>query len=154
MEPKLIDHENAGLAVLDALPVFAEVCATYALLHQMMALCIEIGGVDLQSLVDAATSNSAAGLQQPPSEVARAFGHALRQLCAHKDLKREQLARRALLDAQRVQEIDGGLSEPNLVELFAIAAALEMQPSELTRHFEKVSMVPRLVGATSKPSRQ
>jgi hypothetical protein len=41
------------------------------------------------------------------------------------------------MDAQRYREIDQGSSEPDLIELFHIARAIDIDPSELVKLFEE-----------------
>jgi transcriptional regulator with XRE-family HTH domain len=73
------------------------------------------------------------------------FGYVLRQQRARADVTIEELARRASLDIKRLRGIDRGLSEPDLVEVFSIADALDLQPSELIRQFEELSMTPGII---------
>jgi hypothetical protein len=145
LAPKIIDSATAGYAIMSLVDIFVEICGAYALLHEMMKPCLEISGVDLQALVTAAMGQKRSGSRPTPSVAARAFGHVLRELRKSGSLTSNELAARASLDIHRYEEIDGGLSEPNLVELSRIGVALGLRPSELVGRFESVSLVPRAI---------
>ena len=67
------------------------------------------------------------------------FGYVLRQQRTNAAVTVEDLARLASLDVNRLREIDGGFSEPDLLEVFSIAEALGQKPSQLIRQFEELS---------------
>jgi len=71
------------------------------------------------------------------SNSARAFGQVLRHLRQKRNLTQEHVASGASMPIQRYTQIDLGCSEPDLIELFRIAQAVEIDPSELVRLFEE-----------------
>jgi transcriptional regulator with XRE-family HTH domain len=87
-------------------------------------------------LIAAATGNERIAPEGVPANAIRVFGETLRKLCASARVESEEVAARAHLGLHRFQEIDSGLSEPDIVEEFNIARALDMAPSELLKHFE------------------
>ena len=145
LAPKITDNEQAGYALMSLVDIFTEICAAYALIHEMMKPCLEISGIDLRPVVSAAIARGVNGTRQVPTAAARAFGIVVRGLRVGRSLQGDELAIRAGLDSQRYQEIDSGISEPNLLELTRIAAALHLRPSELVGRFEIVSLVPRAI---------
>jgi hypothetical protein len=145
LAPKIIDNEYAGHAIVSLVDIFTEICGSYALIHEMMKPCLEISGVDLSHAVTAALARKRSGAQRAPTAVGRAFGHVVRQLRASRSVRSNDLAICAGIEAHRYHEIDSGISEPNLVELTRIAAALGLRSAELVERFESVSLVPRAI---------
>jgi hypothetical protein len=132
---KSLDREDFGHVLVDLLDIFNDVFGSYVRLHEILRPCAEVAGVDLRTFVAKAADRRAKDMQVP-SEAAREFGRILRELRVSVGLGSEEVAVRAGLDVYRYREIDGGLSEPNILELFSIATALETPPSELVRRFE------------------
>lgn len=154
LAPKITDNEQAGYAIMSLVDIFTEISATYALLHEMMKPCLEISGIDLTPVVSAVVARRASGTRQTPTAAARAFGHVVRGLRTGRGIQGDALAIHAGLNTQRYHEIDSGISEPDLVELTGIAAALGLRPSELVGRFESVSLIPRAIDsetATRQP---
>jgi hypothetical protein len=133
---KLETSENRDRTIVDP----SEISAVFGFIHEAVKRWVELDGDDWQALVAAATGREADGPQRVPSKFACAFGHMLRELRASKGITSEELARRASMDIQRFDEIDGGLSEPNLVELFSISASLDTTPSEFIRRMESADI--------------
>jgi hypothetical protein len=71
-----------------------------------------------------------------PADTALAFGLTLSELLARRELSVEVLAKRTKLETDRLEEIKNGLSEPTVLEVFSLACALDVAPSELVRRFE------------------
>lgn len=149
LAPKIIDNEHAGYAIVTLVDIFTEICGAYALIHEMMKPCLEISGVDLSHAVTAAGARRCGGARLAPTGVARAFGHVVRELRSSRSLQSNELAIRAGFDAHRYHEIDSGISEPDLVELTRIAAALGLRSAELVERFERVSLAPRAIDSES-----
>jgi len=145
LAPKIIDNEQAGYALMSLVDIFTEVCAAYALIHEMMKPCLEISGIDLRPVVSAAIARGAGGTQRASTVTARAFGLVVRGLRVGQGLQVDELAILAGLDTQRYHEIDSGISEPNLAELTRIATALGLRSSELVERFDRVNLVPRAI---------
>jgi ribosome-binding protein aMBF1 (putative translation factor) len=96
----------------------------------------EVDGVDWHALVAAATGKDGGDPQAARLKSARVFGEILRALRTSKGMTTDELAARANMDAHRLEAIDAGLSEPDVVEVFGIADALGISPSELVKKFE------------------
>lgn len=145
LAPKISDNDHAGYAIASLVDIFTEICAAYALIHQMMKPCLEISGIDLSPVVTAAMARASVGAQRGATPAARAFGHVVRESRANRSLQSNELAARAGLHADRYREIDSGTSEPSLAELTRIAIALGLRSSELVVRFETVILVPRAI---------
>jgi len=89
-----------------------------------------------QALVAAATGKETFEPEGASLNAAQVFGSMLRKLRTSARIESEELAARASIEISRFQEIDSGLSEPNLVEVFCIARALDIPPSDLMKQFE------------------
>ena len=124
--------ESAARAIVGLVGISA-VCG---FLHEAVKPWVEVDGVDWQALVAAATGKETVAPELVPSKAAHAFGYKLRELRIDRDLEIDVLAAHSEIDVGRFREIDGGCSEPDIVEVFKIARPLDITPSALMKHFE------------------
>jgi transcriptional regulator with XRE-family HTH domain len=72
-----------------------------------------------------------------------AFGKVLRALRAERGLSQEALALEAGIQRNYVSLIERGINQPTITIIFKLAAALEMQPSQLIELVEAECLKPQ-----------
>ncbi|MDZ7842606.1 MAG: helix-turn-helix transcriptional regulator [Gammaproteobacteria bacterium] len=70
------------------------------------------------------------------TELQAAFGRILRQLRVQKGLSQEALADAAELDRTYISLLERGQRQPSLTTLFALAAVLDVKPSDIVEKLE------------------
>lgn len=68
--------------------------------------------------------------------IEEAFGAVIRRLRRERNLSQEQLSQASFLDRTFISHIEGGKQQPSMVSLFALAAALNVLPSDIISEVE------------------